>query len=178
MTSPSGRRAAVLGDVEGEFPDADAPVPVGRPCGRPGRGTIRSGTTRPRTCCTRRCARCWATTCSSAGSLVAPDRLRFDFSHSRPMTADEIREVEELVNGAILDDQDVCVDHLGYDEAIQKGAMALFGEKYGDTVRMISIPGVSMELCGGTHVRHTGEIGLFRIVGETGTGRASGGWRR
>ncbi|MBI4410422.1 MAG: alanine--tRNA ligase, partial [Gemmatimonadetes bacterium] len=102
------------------------------------------------------------------GSLVAPDRLRFDFSHPRPMTAEELRAVEEEANRAILADLDVCIDFLGYREAVGRGAMALFGEKYGEVVRMISVPGVSMELCGGTHVRHTGEIGMLRIVSETG----------
>jgi alanyl-tRNA synthetase len=102
------------------------------------------------------------------GSLVAPDRLRFDFSHPKPMTAEELRQVEDAVNRAILADEDVRQEYLGYPEAVGRGAMALFGEKYGDIVRMVSIPGVSMELCGGTHVRHTAEIGLFRIVHETG----------
>src|SRR5690606_20936390 len=100
--------------------------------------------------------------------LVAPARLRFDFSHPRPMTPEEIRQVEDEVNRAILADIDVCMDYMGYPEAVAKGAMALFGEKYGDVVRVIDVPGVSMELCGGTHVRHTGEIGLFRIVSESG----------
>jgi alanyl-tRNA synthetase len=102
------------------------------------------------------------------GSLVAPDRLRFDFSHPRPMTPDEIRRVEDEVNRRILEDHPIRIDFTTYTEAVSKGAMALFGEKYGDVVRMISIPGVSIELCGGTHVRHTSEIGLFRIVQETG----------
>jgi alanyl-tRNA synthetase len=102
------------------------------------------------------------------GSLVAPDRLRFDFSHPQPVTPEELREVEVEVNRAILADEDICTDYLGYEEAVARGAMALFGEKYGDVVRLVSVPGVSMELCGGTHVRHTGTIGLFRITNETG----------
>ena len=102
------------------------------------------------------------------GSLVAPDRLRFDFSHPEPMTEEELRQVEDEVNRAILADEDVCMDYVGYAEAVERGAMALFGEKYGDVVRVIEVPGVSMELCGGTHVRHTGAIGLFRIVSESG----------
>src|SRR5207253_3921408 len=102
------------------------------------------------------------------GSLVAPDRLRFDFSHPKPMTPDEIRAVEDQVNKAILEDHPVDTAQTTYPEAIAKGAMALFGEKYGDVVRMVQIPDVSIELCGGTHVRHTSEIGLFRIVHETG----------
>jgi alanyl-tRNA synthetase len=102
------------------------------------------------------------------GSLVAPDRLRFDFSHTGPMTPDQIAEVERLVNEAIWANDDVCQHRMGYQEAIGRGAMALFSEKYGDVVRVIEIPGVSMELCGGTHVRTTGQIGLFRIVSESG----------
>jgi alanyl-tRNA synthetase len=164
-----GGRAAVLGDVDGDFPEAAAPVPV---TARVESGA-RHDTERNHTATHLLHAalrHVLGEHVLQRGSLVAPDRLRFDFSHPEPMTADEIRRVEDEVNEAILEDQDVCVDFLGYDEAIQKGAMALFGEKYGDTVRMIRIPGVSMELCGGTHVRHTGEIGLFRIVSETGTG--------
>jgi len=102
------------------------------------------------------------------GSLVAPDRLRFDFAHTSPMTEGERVEVERLVNKGIWDDRAVLVQELPYPEAIQKGAMALFGEKYGDEVRVVEVPGVSLELCGGTHCRHTGEIGLFKIVAETG----------
>jgi alanyl-tRNA synthetase len=103
-----------------------------------------------------------------AGSLVAPDRLRFDFSHRGPMTLAERREVERQVNQAIWANAPVEPHLEGYREAVASGAMALFGEKYGDEVRVIRIPGVSAELCGGCHVRSTGQIGLFRIVGETG----------
>jgi alanyl-tRNA synthetase len=102
------------------------------------------------------------------GSLVAPERLRFDFSHSAPMTDDEVSRVEALVNQGVWRDHPVRIHHLPYQEAVARGAMALFGEKYADVVRMVEIPGVSLELCGGTHVRHTGEIGLFKIVSETG----------
>jgi alanyl-tRNA synthetase len=84
------------------------------------------------------------------------------------MTPAEIAEVEGLVNEAIWANEDVCVSQMGYQEAIGRGAMALFSDKYGDVVRVIEIPGVSMELCGGTHVRTTGQIGLFRITSETG----------
>jgi alanyl-tRNA synthetase len=101
------------------------------------------------------------------GSLVAPDRLRFDFSHTSPMTADEIARVESLVNAAIWRDHAVRTHQLPYKEAVSRGAMALFGEKYADIVRMVEVPGVSLELCGGTHVRHTGEIGLFKVVSES-----------
>jgi alanyl-tRNA synthetase len=102
------------------------------------------------------------------GSLVAPDRLRFDFAHTAPMTREEIERVEALVNDAIWEDRDVRTHQLPYAEAVSRGAMALFGEKYADVVRMVEVPGVSLELCGGTHVRHTGEIGLFKVVGESG----------
>lgn len=102
------------------------------------------------------------------GSVVEPARLRFDFAHTGPMTPAEITEVEGLVNEAIWANEDVCVSQMGYQDAIGRGAMALFSDKYGDVVRVIEIPGVSMELCGGTHVRTTGQIGLFRIVSESG----------
>jgi len=102
------------------------------------------------------------------GSLVAPDRLRFDFAHTAPMTEGEKAEVERIVNDGVWADHAVEVKHMAHSEALGKGAMALFGEKYGDEVRVIEVPGVSMELCGGTHCRHTGEIGLFKIVSETG----------
>ena len=102
------------------------------------------------------------------GSLVAPDRLRFDFAHTAPMTAGEKEEVERRVNDGIWADHPVRISQMAYADATAKGAMALFGEKYGDVVRLVEVPGVSLELCGGTHCRHTGEIGLFRIVAETG----------
>ncbi|WP_420614607.1 alanine--tRNA ligase [Candidatus Palauibacter sp.] len=103
-----------------------------------------------------------------AGSLVAPDRLRFDFSHRGPLTPAERADIEAEVTEAILGNHDVDASERGYDEAIAAGAMALFGEKYGDVVRVIEVPGLSLELCGGTHVRTTGQIGTFRIVSETG----------
>jgi alanyl-tRNA synthetase len=84
------------------------------------------------------------------------------------MTEDEKARVEAIVNREIWADHPVRIQHLPYDEAISRGAMALFGEKYGDEVRVVEVPGVSLELCGGTHCRHTGEIGLFKIVTETG----------
>jgi alanyl-tRNA synthetase len=102
------------------------------------------------------------------GSLVAPDRLRFDFSHTGPLKEDELLRIEQMVNEAIWENTDVCVVPMAYRDAIARGAMALFSEKYADVVRVIDIPGVSMELCGGTHVRTTGQIGLFRIVSEAG----------
>ena len=102
------------------------------------------------------------------GSLVAPDRLRFDFAHTAPMTDDERARVESLVNEGIWRDHSVVTQEMAHADAVSEGAMALFGEKYGDRVRVVRIPDVSMELCGGTHVRHTGEIGLFKLVSESG----------
>ena len=103
-----------------------------------------------------------------AGSLVAPDRLRFDFSHHGPLTDEERSEIERRVNEGVWGNMSVEIEHRPYREALDSGAMALFGEKYGDVVRTVSVPGVSLELCGGCHVRSTGQIGLFRIVSETG----------
>ena len=102
------------------------------------------------------------------GSLVAPDRLRFDFAHSAPMTAAELSEVEARVNEEAWAARSVQVDERPYDEAVKAGAMALFGEKYGDQVRVVEVPGVSLELCGGTHVRLTSEVGAFKLVSESG----------
>ena len=103
-----------------------------------------------------------------AGSLVAPDRLRFDFTHHGPMTDTEIERVHDIVNRGVFDAIPLTFSKKSYADAVASGAMALFGEKYGDVVRVVSIPGVSEELCGGTHVRNTSEIGLFRIVAESG----------
>jgi alanyl-tRNA synthetase len=102
------------------------------------------------------------------GSLVSPDRLRFDFVHYEAMTPQQLEQVELLVNEQIWRNTPVRTEVKSTDEAIAAGAMALFGEKYGSTVRVVSVPGFSMELCGGTHVRATGDIGLFTIVQESG----------
>jgi alanyl-tRNA synthetase len=101
------------------------------------------------------------------GSLVDPDKTRFDFSHNAPVTDDEIRRVEAIVNQEIVRNAPTAAQLMGYDDAIKFGAMALFGEKYGDEVRVLSI-GSSKELCGGTHVTRTGDIGFFKIVSESG----------
>ncbi|MGX5660210.1 alanine--tRNA ligase [Castellaniella ginsengisoli] len=120
------------------------------------------------------------------GSLVDPEKTRFDFAHDAPMTPAQIARVEVIVNDEILANQAVQAQHMAYDEAVAGGAMALFGEKYGDVVRVLDI-GFSRELCGGTHVARTGDIGLFKIVSEGGvaagirrveaiTGRNALGW--
>jgi alanyl-tRNA synthetase len=103
-----------------------------------------------------------------AGSLVAPERLRFDFTHHGPVSAAKLAEIQAIVNARIWEALPVTTREMAYAEARATGAMALFGEKYGDVVRVVSVPGFSMELCGGTHVRNTAEIGLFEIVHETG----------
>jgi alanyl-tRNA synthetase len=103
-----------------------------------------------------------------AGSLVAPDRLRFDFVHFNAVTADELARIERIVNEQIVANTPVQTDIKSTHEAIAAGAMALFGEKYGDRVRVVTVPGFSVELCGGTHVRSTGDIGPFFITEESG----------
>jgi alanyl-tRNA synthetase len=110
-----------------------------------------------------------------AGSVVEPGRLRFDFTHYAAMDSDEIAEVERLMNEQILANTPVQTDVMDLDHALNTGAMALFGEKYGDKVRVVSIPGFSKELCGGTHVSRTGDIGLCKIIYE---GSISAGIRR
>lgn len=105
---------------------------------------------------------------SQAGSLVAFDRLRFDFNCPRRITPQELQQVEEQVNTWISEAHSAEIELMPIAEAKAKGAIAMFGEKYGDVVRVIDFPGVSMELCGGTHVRNTAEIGVFKIVSETG----------
>lgn len=107
---------------------------------------------------------------NQAGSLVEAERLRFDFSHFGPMTQDEIDQVERRVNEEIWNSVEVNIQEMPIEEAKQIGAMALFGEKYGDVVRVVNMAPFSIELCGGIHVNNTSEIGLFKIVSESGTG--------
>jgi alanyl-tRNA synthetase len=102
------------------------------------------------------------------GSLVDPDRTRFDYSHNEPLTEAQIREIENLVNREVRRNVPVEACIMKYDDAIRTGAMALFGEKYGDEVRVLKMGDFSTELCGGTHVKHTGDIGFFKVVSETG----------
>ncbi|MFL6799522.1 MAG: alanine--tRNA ligase [Xanthobacteraceae bacterium] len=109
------------------------------------------------------------------GSLVAPDRLRFDFSHPKPMTSEEVERVEDIANEVVLQNTPVTTRLMAVDDAIASGARALFGEKYGDEVRVVAMGGAggnsmgwSVELCGGTHVRRTGDIGVVSMLGETG----------
>jgi alanyl-tRNA synthetase len=102
------------------------------------------------------------------GSLVDPERTRFDFSHHEPMASEQIAQVEDLVNREIRRNVEVSARIMKYDEAVRAGAMALFGEKYGDEVRVIGMGEFSTELCGGTHVRRTGDIGFFKVIAETG----------
>jgi alanyl-tRNA synthetase len=102
------------------------------------------------------------------GSLVAPDRLRFDFSHYEPVSPEQLREIEALVNEQIRHNHDADIRVLPYDEAIAAGALAFFGDKYGDRVRVLKLGDFSTELCGGTHVSRAGDIGLFKIVSESG----------
>ena len=110
-----------------------------------------------------------------AGSVVDPTRLRFDFTHYASLSADERSEVERLINNEIVENVPVGLEVMDLDNALQTGAMALFGEKYGDKVRVVTVPGFSRELCGGTHVSRTGDIGVARIVYE---GSISAGVRR
>jgi alanyl-tRNA synthetase len=102
------------------------------------------------------------------GSLVAPNRLRFDFAHFRPLSSRDTDDIESLVNEQIRKNQAVKTDVMGVQEAVSAGALAFFGDKYGDQVRVVSVDTFSKELCGGTHCKQTGEIGVFRLVSETG----------
>ena len=162
-----GERTAVFGQVQGPFPlDPDTLVVRASVPGDVRHDTVRNHTATHLLHAALR--EVLGDHVVQRGSLVAPDRLRFDFAHTAPMTMEERQRVEEIVNGRIWEDHPVTISQRAYRDAVEAGAMALFGEKYADQVRVVDIPGVSMELCGGTHARHTGEIGLFRIVSESG----------
>jgi alanyl-tRNA synthetase len=103
-----------------------------------------------------------------AGSMVAPDRLRFDFSQPGPVSHDDLARIEKEVNQHIRENAAVTAEEMAYDDAIKAGALAFFGDKYGDVVRVVRMGGFSTELCGGTHVSRTGDIGLFKLRGESG----------
>src|SRR5699024_9031713 len=107
---------------------------------------------------------------NQAGSLVTPDRLRFDFSHFEALKTEELEQIETTVNKKIWNSIDLTINNKKIDEAKEMSAMALFGEKYGVIVRLVKINDYSIELCGGCHVRNTSEIGLFKIVSEGGIG--------
>ena len=102
------------------------------------------------------------------GSLVAPNRLRFDFAHFRPLSSRDVDEIETVVNNEVRKNERVATEVMSIQDAVAKGALAFFGDKYGEQVRVVTVESFSKELCGGTHCRHTGDIGLFRIVSETG----------
>ena len=105
---------------------------------------------------------------SQRGSLVAFNKLRFDFNSPQPLSKEQILQIESLVNAWILENHPIQVKQMEKDEALKAGALAMFGEKYGDIVRVVDVPGVSMELCGGTHVRKTSDVGSFKIISELG----------
>ncbi len=107
---------------------------------------------------------------NQAGSYVGPDRLRFDFSHFSQVTEDELKQVEAIVNEEILSGKAVAIEELPIEEAKKRGATALFGEKYGDVVRVVTVPEFSMEFCGGSHVENTAQIGMFKIISEASSG--------
>ncbi len=162
-----GGESAVWGSVKGPFPEhPEAPLEVEAVVAETRKDTVRNHTATHLLHAALR--QVLGDHVVQRGSLVAPDRLRFDFAHTGPMTVEERRRVEEIVNEGVWADRPVEIDHRSYPEAVKAGAMALFGEKYGDEVRVVNIPGVSLELCGGTHAESTGRIGLFRLVSESG----------
>ena len=167
VTRPASRTAAAAPRPRRNrsVPPRDRSSP---PRSRMQRATRHAAITPRRTCCTRHCRQVFGTHVKQAGSLVAPDRLRFDFVHIAPVSRDEIDRIERIVNDQIVRNTPVQTEVKSTEEAIAHGAMALFGEKYGDRVRVVSVPGFSMELCGGTHVRATGDIGAFVITEESG----------
>jgi alanyl-tRNA synthetase len=158
-------RTAVFGPIEGEFAPSGVEAIVD---GRLRRATERNHTATHLLHAALR--KVLGTHVHQAGSVVAPERLRFDFTHHQPVSPDALEEIEAEVNLHVWESIAVLVREMPYADALAQGAMALFGEKYGDVVRTITVPAVSMELCGGCHVRNTGLIGGLRIVGETGVG--------
>jgi len=155
------------------------PIAIGKPTGNVTRGTVRATVPRDVRLDTQRnhtathllhaaLRETLGDHVHQAGSLVAPDRLRFDFTHTGPLTREQVERVEEIVNRGILAAVPVTTTERPYEEAVSSGAMALFGEKYGDVVRVVDIPSLSRELCGGTHVGNTAGIGLFSILSESG----------
>ena len=106
-------------------------------------------------------------------SLVDSEKLRFDFSHYEAVTAEQLSKIEDIVNEKIRESIEVAVSHHSIEEAKKLGAMMLFGDKYGDVVRVVDVPGFSTELCGGTHIDNIGKIGLFKIVSEGGIAAGS-----
>ena len=109
-----------------------------------------------------------STNVHQAGSLVTPDRLRFDFSHQGPVSADALAEIEEEINARIRENAEVTVEEMAYDDALKAGALAFFGDKYGDVVRVVRMGDFSVELCGGTHANRTGDLGFFKLHAESG----------
>ena len=103
-----------------------------------------------------------------AGSMVAPERLRFDFNHQGAIAEGDLRTIEEEINARIRENAAVTVEEMAYDDALKAGALAFFGDKYGDVVRVVRMGDFSVELCGGTHVNRTGDIGLFKLEAESG----------
>jgi len=162
-----GSWTALFGPVEGAFPDAPEALGVSAEVpSRVRRDTVRNHTATHLLHAALR--QVLGEHVVQRGSLVSPVRLRFDFAHTAPMTIEERERVEAIVNDGVWANHSVDISYRTYQEAVTAGAMALFGEKYPDEVRVVSVAGVSMELCGGTHASHTGEIGLFRLVGEAG----------
>jgi alanyl-tRNA synthetase len=158
-------RTAVFGPFEGPF----APTPVDAVVAElPRRDTERNHTATHLLHAALR--KVLGTHVRQAGSVVSPERLRFDFTHHQPVPAEALAEIEAEANRHVWENLDVEKRQMAYADALATGAMALFGEKYGDVVRVITVPGVSQELCGGTHARTTGQIGLIRIVSESGVG--------
>jgi len=113
-----------------------------------------------------------------AGSLVDPDKLRFDFAHTGPVKDDALATIEEEINARIRENAEVTVEEMAYDDAIKAGALAFFGDKYGDRVRVVRMGDFSVELCGGTHISRTGDVGMFKLEAESGVAAESDESRR